>query len=247
MDAASPRFAIQGRTVTLPVEVRDASAGTALYLVDAHVARRLLPGDEVEPVEAWPGRALLSLGMIDYRDNDLGDYDEISVAFFVRERGGAGRARAWLGGLAAALRGDVGTAIHRLPVNQSFTCEAGRRIWGFPKTVDEIAIERVEGRAVCTWSRDGSRVFRFSVPRGGSRVMADRTLSTYTWMEGVAHRTAFTSGASGVGVRLGGAELELGSHPIADELRVLGLPRRALLTTWMERMHGRFEAPRKLG
>lgn len=246
MDAAAPRFAIQGRTVTLPVEVRDASAGTALYLVDAHVARRLLPGDEVELVEAWPGRALLSLGMIDYRDNDLGDYDEISVAFFVRERG-VGGAVSWLGGLVAALRGSVGTAIHRLPVNQSFTCEAGRRIWGFPKTVDEIAIRSEAGRAVCTWSCDGRPVFRFSVPRGGRRAMADRTLATYTWMEGVAHRTAFTSGATGVGVRPGGAELELGTHPIADELRALGLPRRALLTTWMERMHGRFEAPQKLG
>jgi hypothetical protein len=237
------RVEIQGRTVTLPVEVRDASAGTALYTVDAHVARRLLPGNEVDVVELWPGRALLSIGCIDYRDNDLGDYDEISIAFFVRERGQR-RGLPLLGGLLDLLRGTLATAIHRLPVNQAFTCEAGRRIWGFPKTVDDIRTEG--GRAVCTWAREGRPVFRFSVPRGGKRRMPERALETYTWIEGVAHRTAFTSGAEGMGVRLGGAELELGTHPIADELRALGLPRRALLTMWMERMHGRFEAPEKL-
>ena len=47
-------------------------------------------------------------------------------------------------------------------------------------------------------------------------------------------------------MRLGGAELSLGSGPIADQLRSLGLPRRALMTTWMERMRARFDPPEKL-
>jgi hypothetical protein len=245
MSRPTPVFEIQGRTVTLPVEVRDASAGMALYAVDAHVARRLLPGDEVDVVEPWPGRALLSVGCVDYRDNDLGDYDEIAIAFIVRERGQQ-REPSRLRGLLDLLRGRMATAIRRLPVNQSFTCEAGRRIWGFPKTVDDIEICSEGRRAVCTWAREGRPIFRFSLPRGGKRHMPERELATYTWIEGVAHRTRFTSGAEGMGVRLGGAELELGTHPIADELRALGLPRRALLTTWMEHMHGRFEAPEKL-
>jgi hypothetical protein len=40
--------------------------------------------------------------------------------------------------------------------------------------------------------------------------------------------------------------LALGSHPVADELRTLGLPKRPLMSVWMGRMHGRFEAPEKL-
>jgi hypothetical protein len=42
------------------------------------------------------------------------------------------------------------------------------------------------------------------------------------------------------------AELTLGSGPIADELRSLGLPRRALMTTWMEKMRASFGAAEKL-
>ncbi|MGH2758054.1 MAG: hypothetical protein ACRDKJ_00655 [Actinomycetota bacterium] len=42
--------------------------------------------------------------------------------------------------------------------------------------------------------------------------------------------------------RLGGAKLELGPHPIADELRTLGLPKRALMTSTLRRMQAEFGA-----
>lgn len=244
-DSAPRTYQVQGRTVTLPVVVRDASSGSATYLVAAAAARRLLPGSEIDVVQPLPGRALLSLSCIDYRDNDLGDYNEISVAFFVRERG-AGVSIPYLGPVIDLFRARLPTYIHRLPVNQSFTCEAGCLIWGFPKVVHDIDIAYEGERAVCTWEADGRRVFTFSLPRRGARTLADSPLATYSYIDGALHRTGFVSGAEGLGFRLGGAELDLGDHPIAGELRTLGLPKRALLSVWMERMHGRFEGPEKL-
>src|SRR5262252_6990284 len=82
----SERRVFQGREVRLPVVVRDAASGAATYLVRASAARRLLPTAELEVAEILPGRALLVIACIDYRDNDLGDYNEVSVAFFVRRR-----------------------------------------------------------------------------------------------------------------------------------------------------------------
>ena len=244
--AEAPRnYTIQGRAVTLPCIVREASSGAATYLVNAAAARRLLPGPELDVVELWPSYALASIACIDYKDNDLGDYNEISIAFFVRERR-AGRGLPLVGPVLDFFRARLPTYIHRLPVNQAFTCEAGRTIWGFPKVVHEIAFEYRDRRAVCTWRAEGERVFTFSLPRGGSQRMPDSSLLTYSYLHGALHRTAFTSGAEGVGFRLGGATLDLGTHPIAGELRGLGFPRRALLSTWMEKMHGRFEAPEKL-
>ncbi|HYB13230.1 MAG TPA: acetoacetate decarboxylase family protein [Myxococcota bacterium] len=243
--AQSPSYTIQGRSVTLPCVVREASSGAATYLVNAATARRLLPGPELDVVELWPGYALASIACIDYKDNDLGDYNEISVALFVRERG-ARSGLPLVGPITAFLRARLPTYIHRLPVNQAFTCEAGRTIWGFPKVVHEIDFTYRERRVVCTWRAQGQTVFTFSMPRGGSRSLPDTSLVTYSYIHGVPHRTAFTSGAEGVGFRMGGATLQLGTHPIADELRGLGFPRRALLSTWMEKMHGRFEAPEKL-
>ena len=90
---------------------------------------------------------------------------------------------------------------------------------------------------------DGRHVLTFSVGRGGTRTLPDAAMATYTYLDGVLHRTTFVSGATGVGIHLGGAELALGDHPLADELRSLGLPKGALMSVWMEHSHGRFEGP----
>ncbi len=249
-------YTIAGRAVTMPVVVREASSGSATFLVPSRAARRWLPGPSTGPalhsgplrmsgldvVELLPGRALLSIACIDYRDNDLGDYNEVSIALFVRRRGRSAGVP-YLGTMANLLRGRVATYIHRLPVNQEFTCEAGRTIWGFPKTVNDIKMEYGERRMSCVWKADGELVLAFTMPRGGSRTMPDAALTTYSYIEGAAHRTRFVSGADGVGFRLGGANVRLGRHPISDELRALGLPKRPLFSVWMERMRGRFEAP----
>ena len=65
----------------------------------------------------------MALALIDYLDNDLGDYDEIALSFVVENPPGHA---------APAAAVAVATYIHRLPVSQPFTCEAGRGIWGFP-------------------------------------------------------------------------------------------------------------------
>jgi hypothetical protein len=243
-DAAST-FLIQGRRVTLPCRVRDASSAAASFLVKSAPARRLLPSPELDIVEVLPGRALLSVAAVDYRDNDLGDYDEISLALFVRERRASGGIP-FLGPALDLMRGRLPTCILHLPVDQEFTCEAGRTIWGFPKTVDHLRFEPEPGRLRCRWEQGGRHVLTFVAPRGGSRSMPEQTLTTYSVLEGALHRTRFVSRADEVGFRAGGVALELGDHPIADDLRALGLPRAALFSVWMGHMEARFEAPEKL-
>ena len=236
----SPRYVFQGREVRMPVVVRRASSISATYLVSAAAARRLLPGPELDVVELLPGRAFFSIACIDYIDNDLGDYNEVSLAFFVRER----RAPAgipYIGAAADLFRNRLATWIWKLPVNQSFTCEAGRGIWGFPKTVEEIEFTDAGERRSCRLTMDGRHVLTCSAPLGGSRTLPDAEMTTYSYIDGVLHRTTFASGASEVGIHLGSADLTLGDHPLADELRNLGLPRRAMMSVWMGAMKGRFE------
>jgi len=69
----------------------------------------------------------------------------------------------------------------------------------------------------------------------------------YAVRDGVLWKTPSAMGGEEVGMRLGGAQVELGEHPIAAELCRLGFPKRALASTWMGRMHARFEAPIRIG
>lgn len=224
-------YDIAGRTVTMPVQVRDASAGTVLWDVDATAAQALLPAD-FEVAETAPGRANLAIALVDYRDNDLGSYLEIGIILFVRPRAG----------------GEEGNFIVHLPVDQEFTCEAGQRIWGFPKTVESI--ERVDGDGSTTWTlqMDGELVLRLTMPRGGSDEARPLPMTSYTVLDGAPHATAFSQWGKGSQLVIGGegVALELGSHPIAKELESLGLPAEPQLSTWTERMQATFETPRAL-
>ena len=208
-----------------------------MYSVDAAAAQALLPGDAFKVVEPTPGQTQLLLGMIDYRDNDLGDYNEVAIIFFVHP--------------SEASPDDAGTFIYKLPVNQAFTCEAGCTIWGFPKTVGKIDYSYDDESATCRLEMEGQHVFTLSLPRAqaqeGAAPPADTAGPTYTYINGVAHRTTFTTGGDTV-VSAGGTgvELTLGTHPIADQLRELGLPKPPLMSTWNEHMRGSFDVAEKL-
>jgi Acetoacetate decarboxylase (ADC) len=227
---AGPVYRIAGQDVSMPCVVRDASAGTAMFEVDAAAAQRMVPGVGFDVVESGVGRCQLVLAAIDYRDNDLGAYHEVGVTLFVTARSGSA---------------DAGTFITRLPVDQAFTCEAGRTIWGFPKSLERIEFEYSGSSVLVTLSMDRELVLRLGLPRGGHDDMAPMDMTTFSFIDGVPHATPFTQRGSGAQVLPGsdGVSLELGDHPLAKELAALGLPAPALMSTWTERMQGVFQAP----
>jgi hypothetical protein len=144
---------------------------------------------------------------------------------------------------------ELGTYIHKLPVNQSFTCEAGCRIWGFPKSVEEIDFSYSDESATCKLTMDGRHVLTLTVPRGGDGTTDEAGAVGYTLIEGVPHSNVFSRGGTGEKTTPGGegVALVLGDHPIADELRSLGLPDTApLLSAWTEHMSGSFGPSQKL-
>ena len=236
---------IQGRLVRYPVVVREACSASATWVVNAAAARRMLPADDLDVVEILPGRALFSLACIDYVDNDLGDYNEVSLAFFVREKS-APRGLPWLGTALDFVRGKVSTFIFWLPVDQAFTREAGETMWGFPKTVETIDYDHAGSRATCSLHSGGRHVLSFSMPRGGTRELPENAMTTYTRMSGRTFATRFTSKATGVGFCRGGTELTFGDHPVAAQLRELGLPKAPLMAVWMGHMHATFGPPTAL-
>jgi hypothetical protein len=234
--AAPESYVIQGRAVRLPVVVRDASSAFASFVVPSVAVRKLLPAG-LQPAELLPGRTLCSIAGIEYRDNDLGRYNEVAVAFIVHE-GPAGALP-----MVDLVRGRVGAYIHRLPVTEAFTCEAGSVIWGFPKTIEKIGIIEEGGRRICKLMMDGAHVLTLSVKSSGRWRFRESPVTAFSYRDGIVRRTPFVSGGAGVGYRLGGATLTLGAHPISDELRSLGLPRHALMSGSISRMRARFEAP----
>ncbi|NDU75624.1 acetoacetate decarboxylase [Actinomadura sp. DSM 109109] len=198
-----------------------------MFAVPAGIAQDVIAYSGLAVAEALPGRAVCSLAFVRYADGDLGPYHEFAVAFLVRPPGAARPP-----GVLGRMRG-IGAFIHWLPVNQEFTLEAGRTIWGFPKELADIPMDlagRVKRCAVRFGGRTAIEVaIRPGVPAPSGA--GTPSVDAYSCLDGVTRRTPWTLAPSAVRTRPGGAKVVLGDHPVAEELRRLGLDRARALTT----------------
>ncbi|GAA2047743.1 acetoacetate decarboxylase family protein [Williamsia deligens] len=221
MTARAETYTVLGREVASPVEIRHATAFTAMVSVSAEAVATLLEPTGLSAMTWRPGRALCAIVFVDYVDGDLGPYNEFGVCFLVHHhRPGAGAS-----GMRALLRGEVCAYIHRLPVDGDFTLAAGREIWGFPKTLADFDCRHRSVRPHGSVRADGREIVDLRLGRGLSvpDSSSSTTLTAYSHLDSTLRATPWTMRAASVRTRPGGARISLGDHPIADELRGLDI------------------------
>ena len=235
---------IQGRRVSVPVEVRDASVCSATYLVRADAARAVLAYSDLDVAEVLPGKALCTLVFARCADSDLDHFNEFGMAFVVRPpRAGRASSRGMVSGLRDLRSRGAGAFIHWLPVDQGFTMAAGRGIWGFPNELADIDLRLSSPYKRCILRKDGRLVLDLLIRPGVPVPGAPAPLDAYAALDGVTRRTRWTMRPRGVRTRPGGALIRLGNHPVAKELSELGLPKRALMTTTVSHLGMTFDDP----
>jgi hypothetical protein len=224
---------VQGRTITFPMEVEELRAATVLYSVPAAAAAARLPGDAFEVVEVAPGTAQLVIAACDYVRNPWGDYDELNLGFLARPVGAPAEV--------------VGSFVYRMPVNQAFTCEAGNRVMGFPKTVEDLTVTYTDATASFRLAMGGQHVLTLTVPRAEPAGEPSRVEATsYSYLDGVPYGTDLSMDMGTGIIDPADVQLELGDSPVADELRSLGLPTTPDLATWGEGLSATFLLGRPL-
>jgi hypothetical protein len=217
---------IAGTVLTMPVQIRKATQHMAMFSVDADAAQRMIDYSGLRVCRYLPGRAIAVLVLMHYLDSDLGQYHEYCTNIMVNPPGSTASGP-------RALQ-SAGAFIHHIPVDQAFTLEAGRTIWGVPKVMADFTI-RDGGRFGFDVTLDGQLAVSMEFQRGlrAPSVFSSRTQMsrTYAQIDGVTRESMAEMSLSSERYRLGGVRLRLGDHPYAKELISLGLPKRALLSS----------------
>jgi len=233
---AENTWRIQGRTVTLPVVIRNSLVAAAVFSCSADASRRAVTDERLTPLTI-AGRCLTGLIVVKYRDSDLDAYDEVGLMVAVR----------------GPDRGAIGAYLIELPVTQTFTLEAGRAIWGLPKWLARSAISfRRSGVEVDLC--DGARfVLAAALQVGRLRIPIPITAPMPCWAvrpdgpaAGELLHGAFRVRLHDLRIRLGGARLVLGEHRMARSARALGMSSPALCTV-VARMTAELDALPPLG
>ena len=196
-----------------------------------------LPSEDVRPVRLPDGHAIVFLGGLHYRDltvvgfeGAMLPYGEVVVAPLVSRTSAppilplAGRGlplpRAWRAGMFYLY----------VPVTQRWTRDAG---WtaGLPKFVADLEFEESAAVRAVHAAEGGQSILRLQVPIEGEVHVSRQPMLGYTALDGRLlefETRAFAYERMSLGGR--GVALELGSHPVADRIRELGLSEQAFGT-----------------
>lgn len=232
---------IAGTVLTMPVRIRKATQRAAMFSVNADAAQQMIDYSGLQVCRFRPDRALVVLIVMRYEDGDLGQYWEYGTNVMVNPPGSSAI------GL-RALQSAV-AFVHRLPVDQEFTLEAGNAIWGYPKVMADFDIR--DGRQFGVDLTIGGQFaigmdFRPGLPIPSMLTSRTSAHPTYTYRDGVLRETVGEFSLTGVRYRLGGVNVRLGDHPYAQELAALGLPKRAMMSTSADNVEASFGDAREI-
>ncbi|QLH79895.1 acetoacetate decarboxylase family protein [Halosimplex rubrum] len=216
-----------GHEVAVPLET-EAEATAVAVAADAGAAGEWLP-EGLTPVRLSPGRTAVTFLSVDYRrigDDAMAPYEEFGVLLAATPADGPvpelGAVRDGLGGYVAAL-----------PVTTEPARALGVEIWGYPKSVADIGItDRGDRRRTAVGDERG-HVLTLDAP-WNPRFRTTVETASYTGGDGTesgperpetAVRRQPLELSGRFGARPFGGRYSLGTHPLAERLRGLGLGR----------------------
>jgi hypothetical protein len=181
------------------------------FEASSFAARRIVPPAIFDLVEHEAGRVAVSILALDHRRIDrMSPYRELVLALPVRYR--------------APKKGEQeGHFVFQMPVTTEEARWGGVELYGFPKILADVRLER-EGRAhVCTLTHDQQHALTLRVREEATASPSRELLRSFTLRDDrrVIGSTFDIRGERERCELPGGATLMLGEHPIADQLRRL--------------------------
>lgn len=221
---------LAGQAVRLPIFYFDGSAIGAVFPARLGALRRLMPDRRIVPARLAPGVGAIAISCFQYRDTDIGPYNELAIAVLLNDPPFLANlpGRAVLSGLRNR---QLHAWVHHLPVTTEIARVGGVELYNYPKFIAAIDFERGAAGEACRLAEGEEHILTISGPKIDTPRGERLQLFSHLMMDRQPQSSEFKINAKsiGVNVRPGTARIELGErHPIARELASLLLSRGSI-------------------
>jgi len=183
--------------------------------------RSVLPSKRLKPYRITPWLSALSITAYQYRESDIGPYNEVFIGIPVT----IDEETPLFTGSLRKMPKEPKVYSHHLPVTTEIALEVGAEFAGYPKFVADIEFVEEGNRMTCKLRADHQDVLKLSGRMLSTNQFPRHRVHPITYRREYILRSEFVISEREMGFSKNGEDvkLELGDHPIAEELRELNL------------------------
>jgi len=211
------------RSVYVPLFYQEAITISAVFSASLKKVRTLLPSPRLHPIRVSPRRCLVSVTAHEFRRSDVGPYNEvgISVPFTLDTPASI------IDNLFGRQRGEPNLLIHHLPVTTQIASDIGVELAAYPKFVARIDFKDQTQWRVCRLEEDRQHILTLGGRKLATHDAPQSRIHCYTFRNGRLLRSEMMVSSRELASSENPAyvKLDLGTHPIAQELQDLDIGR----------------------
>ncbi|CAG0937278.1 hypothetical protein TFLX_06201 [Thermoflexales bacterium] len=169
------------------------------------------------PVTLFKGRCAIAIIAFNYLRTSIGPYGEIGITIPCTRHP---QSLPLLPLLLESKFPALGMFILHLPVTTLIARDAGRGVWGYTKFVADMDFEKLPTRQQVRLAEGNTSILTLTIAQKGLPLPDNRPLVTYSVLDKHLIKTTIPTRAVyqlGLGGKYG--QLELGDHPIAEQLK----------------------------
>lgn len=175
-----------------PLAFRDVHYMALLYRANAKAVSKQLEQTPFKPALQLFGEPVVAVGLIQYKDSDLGSYDEIIISIpVILKKDQSGALSNWMDLYAKHEKRRGGQYIIHIPVTSQLSVDGGRNLWGYPKTLAPIRHQfnnnRIDTRLDAA---DGTNMIKWTGSLGMGIPIPAMNLMTYSFLHEKLVRTS---------------------------------------------------------
>jgi hypothetical protein len=245
---AQTDLTVNGQVLKVPAFYYDGTAMTAIFPARLSTLRAVLPDPRFVPARLAPGIGAVGVSCFEYRDTDLGPYNELAISIVLNEP----YFRANLPGrsaISALRRRQFDVWVHHLPVTTEIARAAGVDYYNYPKFLASIDFREEHGRRSCRLDEGSEHILTLSGRTNSTPHSGGLQFFSHLWMDRQPQGSEFKINSVAMKETLSpdAASLTLGmEHPVARELADMLLWHRPVYYHYLARFEGILYGPEHL-